>query len=162
MQQLQIKLRKYIAGMKSKAKMEQLLKFKENLYSGHLFDKKKLKSQKTQRNVFGNAENALNSTTKGSNLSKELRKSTERNYSSKPLIYPYRYTSSSKGKTDYDVPMGAISERDSENLTSRRHFMPDDGFKGNQLKSFNSNHGLSYNQWKRPSSNNTNSLLKLA
>ena len=33
--------------MKSKAKMEQLLKFKENLYSGHLYEKKKQKSQKT-------------------------------------------------------------------------------------------------------------------
>lgn len=95
-------------------------------------------------------------------MSKELRKSTDRNYNSKPLIYPYRYTSTSKGKTDYDVPMGAISERDSENLTSRRHFMMDEGFKGQLPKAFNSNHGLTYNQWKRPSTNNSNSLLKLA
>lgn len=37
MQQLQIKVRKYITGVKNKAKMEQILKFKENLYAGEVF-----------------------------------------------------------------------------------------------------------------------------
>jgi len=34
LQHLQIRLRKYVAGVKSKAKMEQLIKFKENMHLG--------------------------------------------------------------------------------------------------------------------------------
>jgi hypothetical protein len=35
LQHLQIKLRKHITTVKSKAKMEQLMKFKENMHLGH-------------------------------------------------------------------------------------------------------------------------------
>ena len=173
MQHLQIRLRKFVNGVKSKAKMEQLMKFKENMNLGQWNksrDHEKFNKSTQSRempvsqppNKSLHASNRLNQSTESRPYKPRVNNSIEK--PDKPMIYPYRnssvnHSNSRKALESYPVPMEEITERESENMTSARHRIraseetpADSGF------AFGTNY--SYSQWKRPE-NSSNPLEAL-
>jgi hypothetical protein len=104
LQHLQIKLRKYVTSIKSKAKLDQLTKFKENMHLGDWSHQKEEKEPQHKRETMPKYQllptHMQNSEVRGmkpkvSNLADKQ---------SKIGIYPYRNTSANSKKNGDTFP----------------------------------------------------------